>query len=595
MTMRVADYVTQALRDAGVDTIFLLSGGGMMHLVDAAGKTPGIRYVCNHHEQAGAMAADGYARQKCGLGATYATSGPGGTNTITGIVGCWQDSTPTVFITGQSKTTQTIHLSGIEGLRQFGTFEVDIVPMVASVTKYATMLTDAKKARYHVEKAIYLATSGRPGPVLLDIPLDIQGAQIDPDAQEGYTPEARNDAPAISDIQQIANHLRYAHRPVILAGYGVRVANAQDALRAFAEKLGIPVVTSQLGKDVLPYDHPLFVGHSGPKGDRPGNFAVQTADVIVSLGCSLHSQSTGWESHLFAPDALKILVDLDPAVLKRQEVPVQMKVQAGVAETLAALENENIDVAKPAWAARCREWKQRFAVKNEPHKRDVGGINFYSFAEALSVALHGGETVVTDAGSAFYVMGQAFRLKEGQRFISSGSLGTMGFAVPAAVGAALADPKRQVVSVTGDGSLMTNVHDLATMSHYKLNVKLFVINNHGYISIRNTQRAFFAGHQVGTDDESGVFIPRMDDLAKTFNLPHVVCDKEADLETCIRKVMAMDGPVFCEIRAASVQELMPNVTSIRLADGRMQSQPIHNMVPLIPEQELNAILSVEAL
>lgn len=592
MTIRVADYITQSLRDAGVNTIFLLSGGGMMHLVDAAGKTQGIRYVCHHHEQSCAMAADGYARQKGALGACYATSGPGGTNTITGIVGAWQDSTPTIFVTGQSKTSQTIALSGIEGLRQFGTFEVDIVPMVRSVTKYAVMITDPNTTRYHVEKAIHLAMSGRPGPVLLDIPLNIQGAQIDPATQQGYTPEPEIHAPAAKEMTVMMQQLRAAKRPVILAGYGVRVAGATEALKKLAETWNIPVVTSQLGKDVLAYDHPLFVGHSGPKGDRAGNFALQTADLILSIGCSLHSQTTGWEADLFAPNAFKILVDLDEAVLKRQEVKLQLKVRAGGAETLAALAKEKYDKASDIWPARCREWKSRFAVKNEPHKRD-NGINFYDFAESLSNALKGHETIVTDAGSAFYVMGQAFRVKEGQRFLCSGSLGTMGFAVPAGIGAALADPTRQIVSITGDGSLMTNVHDLGVMSHERLNLKLFVINNEGYVSIRNTQRSFFAGHQVGTDSESGVFIPKMADLARTFNLPLVMCDKAEDLAITIAKVMSMQGPVLCEIVSTHAQELMPSVTSIRLEDGRMQSQPIHNMSPIIPPAELAEILKMD--
>ncbi len=593
MKMRVADYITQALRDASVDTIFLLSGGGMMHLVDAAGKTEGIHYVCSHHEQASAMAADGYARQRGGLGACYATSGPGGTNTITGIVGAWQDSTPCVFVTGQSKTTQTIALSGIQGLRQFGTFEVDIVPMVESITKYAVMLSDVERVRYHVEKAIHLATHGRPGPVLLDVPLNIQGAQMDADMQEGYTPEVENFTATPQEIKTMAELLRGARRPVILAGYGVRVADAQATLRSFAETFNIPVVTTQLGKDVLHYDHPLFVGHSGPKGDRAGNFALQTADVILSLGCSLHSQTTGWEANLFAPDAVKIMVEPDAAVLARQEVAVQHKICAGASEVMSALLQTGVGKTSESWSERCREWKTRFAVRNEPHQRN-NGINFYDFAESLSTTLEGNETIVTDAGSAFYVMGQAFRLKAGQRFICSGSLGTMGFAVPAACGAALAAPGRTIVSVTGDGSLMSNIHDLATMSHYKLNVKLFVINNHGYISIRNTQRAFFAGHQVGTDDESGVFIPKMADLARTYNLPHVVCETASDLDACITSVMAMPGPVFCEIVAASVQDLIPTVTSIKLPDGRMQSQPIHNMTPIIPPEELKKIMAVDA-
>ena len=589
--MRVADYITQELFRNGVDTIFLLAGGGMMHLVDAAGKTKGLKYICNHHEQSCAMAADGYARQKGGLSAAYATSGPGGTNTITGIVGAYQDATPIVFITGQSKASQTIESSQITDLRQFGTFEVNIVPIVKTITKYAIMITEPSTVRYHLEKAIHLARSGKPGPVLLDVPLDIQGADMDPEKQRGFSQEEQLFYPSANDIDLIVGYLIKAKRPLILAGQGVRIANSHTKLGQFAEKLSIPVVLSQLGKDVLPYDDPCFVGHPGPKGDRPGNFAIQTADLILTLGCSLHSQTTGWEADLFAPEAVKIMVDIDLAVLARQEIKLDMRVHAGVAEIISALDKEEIQPCSKVWLERCCRWKKDYAVNRELHSSDHR-INFYAFADALSNALEGHETVVTDAGSAFYVMGQAFRVKGKQRFISSGSLGAMGFALPAAVGAALAAPERMIISVTGDGSLMPNMHDLSVMSYNKLNLKLFIINNEGYVSIRNTQHSFFEGHQVGTDADSGIFIPKIGDLAKAFQLPHLVCHNEAELNKIIKKAASMKGPVICEIIATQNQQILPSVTSIRLENGKMMSQPIHNMSPVIPIEELQKIMGI---
>lgn len=588
--MRTSDYVAKHLRELGIDTVFMVSGGGMMHLIDAVGRTECLRAVCNHHEQASAIAADAYARRTGKLGVCYATSGPGATNILTGLVGAWQDNSPVLFITGQSKTTQTIQGSGIPNLRQFGTFEVDIVPIVKSVTKYAVMVTDPQSIRYHLEKAIYLATSGRPGPVLLDMPLDVQGAPVNPDTLSGFQPETNGAVrPGHADMAKVMAALRNAKRPLILSGAGVRAAGAVTTFRRVVDRLDVPVVTSQLGKDALYYDHPLFVGHSGPKGDRAGNFAVQTADVILSIGCSLHSQTTGWENDLFATEALKIQVDLDEAVLRREKLNVGLKVKAGVAEFLEAID-PLIDggLGTSAWRQRCLGWKKKFAVHLEPHDRSAEGINYYDFVEALSRALKGDEFVVTDAGSGFYVMGQGFRIKPGQRFISSGSLGAMGFALPAANGAAAAPMPGTTVCVTGDGSLMTNVHDLAVTSRYNLNVKLFVVNNDGYMSIRNTQREFFGGLLVGTDPASGVFIPEIEALVKSYRLPYLRCDSAEDLEDVISRALAMDGPVVVEVKALRDQRIIPSVTSVRLADGRMQSKPLHDMFPYLPEREVEA-------
>lgn len=594
MKMKVAEYISSELVRRGAEHIFLLNGGMMMHLVDTLGRPGGLQYTTNHHEQASAIATDGYARRRGGFGVCFATSGPGATNLLTGLVGAWQDSTPVLFITGQSKSTQTIYGSGIDGLRQFGTFEVDIVPIVTPVTKYAVQLRDPRDIRFHLEKALYLAVTGRPGPTLIDIPLDLQGAQIEPSELRGFDPEPLTFAPSAADLAEVSRMIRRAERPLILAGYGIRVAQATREFRDLLDNLGVPVVTTHLAKDVLFYDHPLFVGHSGPKGDRAGNFAVQTADLIVSIGSSLHSQTTGWESELFAPDAIKVQVDLDDAVFAREQVGITLKVHAGAKEFINALNSMQwpIDNWAP-WRARCASWKRRYPVNNEPHVRQSGSINFYDFAESLSNALPENSTVVSDAGTAFYVMGQALRIGPSQRFISSGSLGAMGFALPAANGVAVAEPNAPAICVTGDGSLMTNVHELATMSQFKLNVKLFVMNNDGYVSMRNTQREYSENHIVGADRASGVFIPAMSSLAQTFELPYFFCDDTAQIDQVIAEVLAVDGPVLCEIIAPREQKVIPAVTSVKLADGRMQSSQIHAMSPLLPDdvmaQELEFI------
>ena len=587
MKIRTADYIAQRLKEWGVYNIYMLSGGGMMHLVDSVGRADSLRAICNHHEQCSAIAADAEARFSGRIGVCYATSGPGATNILTGLVGAWQDSSPVLFLTGQSKFTQTIQGSGIEGLRQFGTFEVDIVPIVKSVTKYAVMVTDPKTIRYHLEKAFYLASTGRPGPVLLDLPLDIQGAIIDTDSLDGFIPERNVISQNSTDLISIVAILGNAKRPLILSGAGVRSAGAVDMFRRLVGHMRIPVVTTQLGKDALFYNHPLFVGHSGPKGDRAGNFAVQTADVILSLGCSLHSQTTGWENNLFAPDAIKIQVDIDEAVLAREQVNVDIKVKSDVTEFLRAIKPLVGDGFAPdTWRNTCLSWKLRFAVNLELHDRSGEAVNYYDFAEALSCALKGDECIVTDAGSAFYAMGQGFRIKENQRFISSGSLGAMGFALPAANGVASIS-KSPTICVTGDGSLMTNIHDLAVTSDYKLNVKLFILNNDGYLSIRNTQRDFFSGMYVGTGPESGVFIPKLKDQAFTYCIPYLSCECAAEMANVINQALAVDGPVFVEIKTMRDQRMIPSVMSEKLPDGRMQSKSLHEMYPYLSKEDLD--------
>ena len=586
--MRVADYIAGKLVEHGVRATFLVSGGGMMHLLDAVSRKPTVRIVPNHHEQASAMAAEGYARQTEGLGACYATSGPGATNTLTGVVGAWQDSSPVLVITGQSKVSQTIAASGLVGLRQFGVFEVDIVEMARPVTKYAAVLDDPGRVRYHVEKAIALALHGRPGPVLLDVPLDVQGAPMDPDAQDGFDPAGLGapEGPAPAVLQDVTARLRHASRPVLLAGHGVRASGATDAFRDLVETLGVPVVTTQLAHDLLPYEHPQFVGHPGPKGDRAGNFALQRADLILALGSSLHISTTGFELDRFAPEAFKIIVDPDPLVLVRPGVDVDVRVEADVAATVAALRSAT---GAPVgtngssdWIRRCSDWKTRFAVRSERHRRGSGTINLYHLVDALGDAMRGGQTLVTDAGSCYYAVGQAFRVKDDQRVIVSGALGAMGYALPASIGASAADPARTVVCLTGDGSLQTNVHELGVLALHQMDVKLVIVNNDGYASIRTTQDTFFAGNRSGTDRASGTALPDLERLAAAYDLPYRRCDQDEELPSVLADVLSTAGPVLLEVVTHRDQEVIPTVKSKRLESGGMQSMAIDEMFPFDP-------------
>jgi acetolactate synthase I/II/III large subunit len=590
--IRVADYIANYLDEIGVRAAFMLSGGFMMHLMDALSRKPNIKYYCCHHEQACAIAADSYARMTGHLGVCYATSGPAATNLLTGLVEAWQDSSPVLFLTGQSKRIETVYLSGIEGLRQVGFLEVNIVPIVKSVTKYATMLDDPLMVRYHLEKAVKLAMSGRPGPVLLDCPLDVQGAMIDPDTLVGFDEEIDcAGAPDPSDVAATLADLRNAKRPVILAGYGIRAAGATDLFRRLVERIQAPVLTTQFAKDLMLYENPLFVGHPGVKGDRAGNFAIQSADVILSIGCSLHNQTTGYEADLFAPNAKKIQVELDPAIMKREKVGVSRKILAESKSFLQALDAAWEGESSPQWETwrdRCQGWKAKYASIREPHR--IGGpddlVNCYEVAEELNLLCDGTESIFSDAGQGINVLGQAFRLKGTQRYIAAAALAGMGWALPAAVGAAVADPEHNMICLTGDGSLHLNVHELQTVRHNNLNVKLIIILNDGYVSIRNTQNSFFSGHFVGSTQDSGVSLPDLDLIAQAYRLPYIHCRNRSELHDCMKRMMETEGPVICGIDSLTDQVIIPGVPSKRLPDGRMVSRPLHEMAPLLSDEEI---------
>ncbi|MBP2111672.1 thiamine pyrophosphate-binding protein [Paenibacillus silagei] len=592
MRMRVSDYIADYMKQQGVKSAFMLSGGGMMHLIDALGKVKEITYYCNHHEQASAMAAEGYARQSGTIGLCYATSGPGATNTVTGIAGAWLDSVPCLFVTGQSNLKQTIQGSKIEGLRQFGTFEVDIVPIVKPITKYAAFIDSPESIKYHLEKAVYLAQEGRPGPVLLDIPLNIQAAFIDPDHLEGFEKPPALPYDLQEECSSLLDKIGSFKRPVILAGHGIRSAGAVVDFRELVTVLGLPVITTQLAKDILPYNNNLFIGHPGVKGDRAGNFAVQNADFILSIGCSLHTQTTGYELDTFAVNAYKVQVELDEAVMQRENISVNEKISSDVenfiqnllkAALIKGYQNKHV-----TWNQTCIRWKEQYAVFKEPH--DLGGsrVNFYEFAEVLSKLTEGNETILTDAGSAFYVMGQGFRVKGDQRYIVSGALGAMGYSLPASIGVAAVDPLKSVLCVTGDGSLQTNIQELQTIRHHNLNIKLFIINNDGYASIRNTQDNFFEGHYVGSGIDSGVSAPSFRKIAAAYNIPYVECNDRKNLDANINEALKQTGPVICEIMCQPKQQIIPTVSSKKLDDGTMVSMPIHDMFPFLSKEELEA-------
>jgi acetolactate synthase-1/2/3 large subunit len=596
MKVRVSDYIAQYLSDLGVDKIFLVSGGGMMHLLDAIAIHPKISVVAHHHEQAATMAAEGYSRLNGKLGVSFVTSGPGAPNAVTGVLGAWLDSMPLLVVSGQAKLSQTNEYRQIEGLRQFGAYDVPSVSIMKPITKYSTLLVDPTAIRYEIEKAVYFATIGRPGPVFIDVPLDIQGALIETDDLLGFVPEKHmQQVTSQEELEKVVIEIQKAKRPVILAGHGVRSSHSIVDFERLIKVLQIPVVTTQMATDLIGHEDPIFVGRCGIKGDRAGNLAIQMADFILVLGSSLHVTTTGYELDLFAPKAMKILVDLDIGTLAKEQLNVQMKLCVSLSKFIPELssyiETNKIQFShNGSWKKRCQVWKQELSVAKEPHKRSGIVVNYYDFMEVLSKVSDVNDVLVSDAGSAWYLLSQAFKVKRGQRIILSGGLGTMGYAMPCATGLASAGARR-VLCITGDGSAMTSLHELAVFKGNNLNIKMIIINNDGYASIRNTQNFYFNGRFAATGPESGLIFPKFRKIAESLEIPYQLVANPAELEEGLNRTLDSSGPFVLEIITDRVQEIIPTVTTLRHDDGRLESKSLDEMAPFLEQHVIDQFIS----
>lgn len=597
--MKLSDYIVKFLEDNGVRDVFMLTGGGCMHLVDSFGKSKKIKYLCAHHEQSCAMAAEAYAKFKNDLGVVLVTSGPGVTNVLTGLVGAFQDSVPCLFISGQAKRQQTVFNEKEAKLRQFGTQEVNVIPIVDSVSKFAVMVNEPEKIRYYLEKALYLAKAGRPGPVWLDVPLDVQSAQVDEAHLLKFDPLEleNNQKPKLKDTEllDIANYFKKAKRPVIIAGHGIRLAGACNALVEFVEKFNLPVVTTILGIDVIPSGSKNYVGRIGIKGTRAGNFALQNADLILSIGSRLAVPVVGHEYKLFAREAKVIVVDIDPEEHKKKTIHIDKFVQADagvfIKEIQKYLEKNKISVSKP-WVERCLSWKRKYPVCLPEYKKASGKINLYYFVEALNKKIKTDLPVVSDAGSVFYAVSQGININQGQRYITSGALATMGFSLPAAIGVCIANNQKIVVAVTGDGSFQLNIQELQTIVHYNLPVKIFVINNNGYLSIRQTQARFFNSRFVGEGVGSGVSFPEVRRIASAYGIKYVklTC---ANLFKGLDQVLKNNFPVICEVDCLENQLIIPTNTAQIGVNGVMVSKPLEDMYPFLDRKTFLAEMIVK--
>lgn len=594
--IRVSDYVADFVStELDVSDIFTVTGGGAMFLNDSFGNHSKLRAVYNHHEQASAMAAVGYAKYSGGFGAACVTTGCGGTNAITGVLDAWQDSTPVFFVSGQVKRKETTYNAATK-MRQYGVQEANIVSIVDSITKYAVMVNTPEEITYHLEKAAFIANSGRPGPVWIDIPLDIQGAWIETSKLKHFDPVAEGYdsfvCPNQETIKELAGLLEKAQKPIVIAGNGIRLSNTQKAFVSFVEKHQIPTTFSYLGIDLLPSDHQLSVGRLGTKGDRAGNFAVQNADLVLVLGSRLSVALTGFEYDLFAREAKVIVVDIDAEEHRKNTVDIDLMVECDLRYFFQAINNISNIEAKSSWVEKCLSWKDKWPVYQASYASE-SEINMYEFIHQLTDYMKTNSVVVSDAGSAYYVTSQSLQIHQEQRYVTSGAQADMGFTLPAAIGVSFANPEREVIAITGDGSFQMNIQELQTIKHHNIPIKIFVWNNSGYLSIKATQTKFFESRYAGTGKESGVSCPSFEKIANAYEIEYLKATSPSTLGDVLKKSFDISGPVICEIICPEFQEVIPAVSSVKKADGTMVSKPIEDMYPFLDRKEFYSEMTVK--
>jgi acetolactate synthase-1/2/3 large subunit len=596
--MKLSDYVFGQLRDWGARHVFLITGGGAMHLNDSVG-TSGLSFLCTHHEQAAAMAAEGYARITRTPGILNVTTGPGGINALNGVFGAWTDSIPMLVISGQVKRETCMATYGLKTLRQLGDQEVDIIRMVQGITKAAVFVNEPESIAYHLERAWYLSQNGRPGPCWLDIPVDVQSAQIDPDTLRHYNPS--EDAMAFDPVEvtaQVADvlaRIRKAKRPVIFAGSGIRLSGAIPEFEQVIRALRLPVVTAWT-HDLIASDDELFCGRPGTIGERAGNFTTQNSDLLFVLGSRLNIRQTSYNWNSFARFATKIQVDVDAAELCKPlhtpDVAIHCDVKLFLAEMARQLQSQpHMSPQHEMWLNRARQWKQKYPVLQPAQRVSGPPLNPYDFVDRLFEMLASDDAVVCGNASACIIPYQAARLKGGQRLISNSGSASMGYDLPAAIGVAVAKGGR-TICLAGDGSLQMNIQELQTVVGYNLPIKLFVLSNGGYLSIRQTQTGFFEGRRIGESPDSGVTFPDITKVAKAYGLPAFTIEKYDDFEV-LKRELEKPGPALFDVHLDSSQGFEPRLRSRILPDGRILTPNLEDMYPFLSPEELASNMLVE--
>lgn len=595
--MKLSDYVIDFLARNGARHLFGVTGGAVVHLFDSADRNSKTMPIFCHHEQAAALAAVSYSRVNNQLGAAIVTTGPGGTNAITGVAAAWQDSVPCIFISGQTRKEHTTYG---KPLRQLGTQELNIIAIVKSITKYAVMVEQAKDIRFHLEKALYLAREGRPGPVWLDIPLDFQWAQIEPKNLQRFIPDAtrslQKDNQAVGWAQQCAVLLAESERPLFLLGYGVRLASAQQEFQKLLSELRVPFASSWQAADLFPTAHSLYVGRPGLAGQRGANFAVQNCDLLIALGSHLGPPLTGTNFKNFARGAKVVVVDLDKHVLEQGTIKVDLPVCCEIKSFLQALNKEVLRITSPnirSWQVKCAGY---VAYNRIPKEWAIAKpfVNPYVFMDKISDELAGGTVIVVDGGGTnVYTSFQAMRLKKNQRLCISAGICAMGTGLPESIGAAFARPRSQIVCFSGDGSMQFNIHELQTIIQHRLNVKIFIFNNDGYLAIRHTQEGFLDSRFIGSDTRGGLSLPDFKKIGRAYGLAVTQITSHRDLEKKIRAVLKQKGPVVCEVMVSPKQEVVPRMSFIKKADGTFIPRPLEDLYPFLDRKEFAANMIVE--
>jgi len=545
--VRVTDYIAKFICDYGVKHVFMLSGGGIMHLTDGLACNKDLQVVCCHHEQAASMALEAYSRTSGHFSVGYFTTGPGATNAITGLAGAWLDSVPCLFISGQVKKKEAVYNAKISGLRQFGVQEINILPIVESITKYSMIVNNPEDIKYHLEKAVYLSKEGRP-------------------------------------------------RPVILAGQGIRISGAIDDLLEFVGKYNIPVVTTYLGIDIIDSSHPQYVGRIGIKGDRAGNLAIQNSDLLIVIGSSLPVAEIGYDYAQFAREAKIIIVDIDTSSHKKNTINIDLLIESDAKEfinKLSKLLDKKRVIFDKKWLDICISWRNKYPVCLPEYNELKDKINIYYFIDKLSKKLNTDDVVVTDAGSAFFAGSQCVKIKKGMRYITSGGFATMGYSLPASIGACIALDKKRVMCITGDGSFQQNIQELQTVVHYRLPLKIFILNNEGYLSIRFTQEKYFDKRFIGESSLSGTSFPDAEKIAKAYGIKFVRVSDNGQLDNILDDVLNYNGPVICEIMTPRKQLIIPTVASEKKDDGTMVSKPLEDMYPFLDREEFKKEMIVK--
>ena len=589
--IKVSDFIFQHLvQKYGIHHCFLVTGGGAMHLNDSLGHTEGLHYVCNHHEQASAIAGEGYYRASGQLAVTCVTTGPGGTNAITGVLGQWLDSIPGLYISGQVKQSTTIAACPELALRQLGDQEADIKSMVQSITKYCVTITDVRDVKYELDKAVAIALGGRPGPVWIDVPLDIQGAMVNEAELREFDPAELTDPydHALIDRQlhELFERIKQAKSPVIYVGNGVRLAHREEQFITLAERLGIPVVTAISGSDIIWHDHPLCFGKPGICGDRIGNIMVQNSDLLIVMGTRLSIRQVSYAYDLLAPHAYKVMIDADDAELSKPTLSIDLKIHAlldEVIDKMLAFPTPDTDFS--AWRKWGRDIEAKLPTLFDDNPDCEGYTNSYKFADELFRQLHDGDVVVTGNGTAYTCTYQAMKVNKGVRVFANQGCAAMGYGLPAAIGACVSNEQGRTVCVTGDGSIQMNLQELQTLVSYRLPLKLFVLENESYLAIKTTQKSFFKGRFTGSNPASGVTCPSLEKIAAAYGIPYISIRENGEaLTDAIRRTLAADGPCICEVHMHPEQTLFPKSASFMDKEtGKMSSAPLEKMAPFMPD------------